>query len=265
MKVVASFIENGWPRHERSVPHSVRDYFRERSSLSISDGLITYKLQIVVPPNMRAYILQRLHETHQGISKCRERAAAYVSWPGIGKEIIALVERCETCQRNRPAQREQPLHPTELPKLPWQKIAMDICQHNRKDYLVIIDYYSRWVEIKQLVDESNIGICHQSCQSCLHYARRSRCRRIGQWPTIRVGRVQTLCRRDVFHSTDNKSVLRTRERHGRTGRGNGETDPRFGRPRNWAVELSSNSSQCNRCATVSGSDGALTGHTIAGR
>ena len=27
---------------------------------------------------------------------------------------------------------------------------MDICQHNRKDYLVIIDYYSRWVEIKQL-------------------------------------------------------------------------------------------------------------------
>ena len=50
MKVIASFIENGWPRHERSVPHSVRDYFRERSSLSISDGLIIYKLQIVVPP-----------------------------------------------------------------------------------------------------------------------------------------------------------------------------------------------------------------------
>ena len=72
MKVIASFIENGWPRHERSVPHSVRDYFRERSSLSISDGLIIYNLQIVVPPNMRADILQHLHETHQGISKCRE-------------------------------------------------------------------------------------------------------------------------------------------------------------------------------------------------
>ena len=78
MKVIASFIEKGWPRHERSVPHSVLDYFRERSSLSISDGLIIYKLQIVVPPNMRADILQRLHETHQGISKCRERAAASV-------------------------------------------------------------------------------------------------------------------------------------------------------------------------------------------
>ena len=50
MKVIASLIENGWPRHERSVPHSAREYFRERSSLSISDGLIIYKLQIVVHP-----------------------------------------------------------------------------------------------------------------------------------------------------------------------------------------------------------------------
>ena len=112
MKVIASFIENGWPRHERPVQHSVREYFRERSSLSISDGLIIYKLQFVVPPNMRVDILQRLHETHQDISKCRERAAASVWWPGIGKAIIALVERCQTCQRNRPAQHEQPLHPT---------------------------------------------------------------------------------------------------------------------------------------------------------
>ena len=118
---------------------------------------------------------------------------------------------------------------SHLSKLPWQKIAMDICQHKRKDYLVIIDYYSRWIENKP-ADESNIGMCHQWCQSCLHYARRAICRRIGQWPTIRVGRVQTLCRRDVFHSTDDKSVLRTRKRHGRTGCANCQTAPRLGGP-----------------------------------
>ena len=71
---------------------------------------------------MRADILQRLHETHQGISKCRERAAASVWWPGIGKAIAALVERCQTCQRNRTAQREQPLHPTELPNYRGRKL-----------------------------------------------------------------------------------------------------------------------------------------------
>ena len=37
-----------------------------------------------------------------------------------------------------------------LPKLPWQKLAVQICQHKRKDHLVVIDYYLRWIEIKQL-------------------------------------------------------------------------------------------------------------------
>ena len=32
----------------------------------------------------------------------------------------------------------------------WEKIAMYIFQYKRKDNLVIINYYSRWIEIKQL-------------------------------------------------------------------------------------------------------------------
>ena len=55
-----------------------------------------------------------------------------------------------TCIRNRPTQREQPLRPVELPGRPWEKIAMDIVQYKRTDYLVIIDYYSRWIQSKQL-------------------------------------------------------------------------------------------------------------------
>ena len=31
-----------------------------------------------------------------------------------------------------------------------RKVAMDIFHYKRNDYLVIIDYYSRWIEIKQL-------------------------------------------------------------------------------------------------------------------
>ena len=40
--------------------------------------------------------------------------------------------------------------PTYFPKLTWQKIATNICQHKRMDYLVIIDYYSQWIEVKEL-------------------------------------------------------------------------------------------------------------------
>ena len=108
------------------------------------------KLQIVMPPKMRDDALRRLHESHQGISKCRERAANAIWWPGISRDIKRFIDRCETCRRNRPTQREQPLRTVELPGRPWEKIAMDIFQYKRHDYLVIIDYYSRWIEIKQL-------------------------------------------------------------------------------------------------------------------
>ena len=33
MKSVTDFIANRWPSHENSVPHSVRDYYRERALL----------------------------------------------------------------------------------------------------------------------------------------------------------------------------------------------------------------------------------------
>ena len=67
-----------------------------------------------------------------------------------GGPITRFIDRCDTCRRNRPTQREQPLRPVELPGRPWGKVAMDIFHYKRNDYLVIIDYYSRWIEIKQL-------------------------------------------------------------------------------------------------------------------
>ena len=81
MKSITYFIANGWPNHESVVPHSVRDYYRETALLSLNDGGVTYKLQIAMPPKMRDDALRRLHESHQGISKCRERDASAIWWP----------------------------------------------------------------------------------------------------------------------------------------------------------------------------------------
>ena len=126
MKSITYFIANGWPSHESAVSHSVRDYYRERALLSLNDDVVTYKLQIVMSPKMRDDALRRLHESHQGISKCRERAASAIWWPGISRDIKRLINRCDSCRRNRPTQSKQPLRPVEIPGRPWGKGAMDI-------------------------------------------------------------------------------------------------------------------------------------------
>ena len=65
MKSFRDFKANGWPSHESVVPHSVRDYYRERVLVSLNDDVVTYKLQIVMPPKMRDDALRRLQESRQ--------------------------------------------------------------------------------------------------------------------------------------------------------------------------------------------------------
>ena len=104
---------------------------------------------------MREKILERIHTGHQGITKCRERANLSVWWPGISKEIKAKVESCQFCQENQPSQRKAPLMTTDLPDRPWQKVSTDLFELASQKYLVVMNYYSRFIEILSLVETTS--------------------------------------------------------------------------------------------------------------
>ena len=46
----------------------------------------------------------------------------------------------------------------KLAKSPWEEIAADLFELNKRHYLVVIDYYSRWIEIKVLPSTSNNAV-----------------------------------------------------------------------------------------------------------
>lgn len=106
--------------------------------------------RIVTPQSMRVEILSKIHEGHQGLSKCRERAQVSVWWPGLLADLKQRLERCEFCCKNKIAQRKEPLNPAPLPDRPWQRVGMDLCVHKGKNYLAVFDYYSRYLEILEL-------------------------------------------------------------------------------------------------------------------
>ncbi|KAK7929206.1 hypothetical protein WMY93_005601 [Mugilogobius chulae] len=146
---VTSLIQNGWPSRQALHP-SLQGYYSARSQLSETDGLVLYQDRLVIPTTLRSDVLKRIHEGHQGLTKCRARAKMSVWWPGISRDITQLVTTCRFCIENKPSQRHEPLLTTPLPQGPWQRIAADLCEFEKQNYLIVTDYYSRDIEIANL-------------------------------------------------------------------------------------------------------------------
>ena len=73
----------------------------------------------MIPPTLCKELLDKIHEGHQGITKCRERARQSLWWPGLSRDLEELVRTCTKCCKAQ-KQRAQPMTPSPLHKLPWQ-------------------------------------------------------------------------------------------------------------------------------------------------
>ena len=152
----------GWP-NKGGVSLVVRPYYAVAAEISISEGLLLRGSRIIIPSSLRKKILQRLHTGHQGISKCRDRAKQSVWWPGLSSQLQDVVSSCEVCRQHY-SQRAEPLIRSELPQLPWQKVGMDLFDFQGSTYLIIIDYYSRYIEIAKL-NRTTAGEVVTHCKS----------------------------------------------------------------------------------------------------
>ena len=150
LQEVINLTRYGWPDREQSIRPEVRDYFASRYNYSACDDLLFYNDRIVMPEVMRAETIQSLHSGHLGLNKCRERAKSTVWWPGISKDLEQAVRSCAFCNKHRSAQRKEPLMATPMPERPWERVGADLCDHDGKQYLVVVDYFSRYLEIVHL-------------------------------------------------------------------------------------------------------------------
>ena len=74
LKAAMEYTIYGWPQYKEDVQLAARDFFIIRGELSLHDGLLVREDRIVVPFSLRKQILERIHEGHMGVAKCRERA-----------------------------------------------------------------------------------------------------------------------------------------------------------------------------------------------
>ena len=145
---VMKFCATTWPKKQDIAPN-ILPYWKVRECLTMHNGLLLYNDRIVVPNVLQEETMSRIHEGHQGIERCRMRAKNSVWWPGISKMLTKLVTECPVCVRDSTV-RKEPLMPTSLPDYPWQVVGSDLFSLKGEQYLVVVDYFSRFPEVFKL-------------------------------------------------------------------------------------------------------------------
>ena len=143
-------VMNGWPDEKEEIPNELTKYWNYRDEISCIDGIMFKNHKLMVPKQMRAEMLEIIHESHLGMVKCKSRARDTLFWPGMGADIDEYVAKCTICAQAQRSNIKEPLKPTEIPERPWYKIAVDLCEIKGHHYLVSVDYYSKWLEMAKL-------------------------------------------------------------------------------------------------------------------
>eukprot|EP00731_Ephydatia_muelleri_P033110 Em0025g66a len=77
-----------------------------------------------------------------------------------GTDVLArhVQSQCDMCQEYRGSNQKEPTIPGPTPKHPWEEIATDLFHWSDHDYLIIVDYFSRYIEVCKLEDTSSTSI-----------------------------------------------------------------------------------------------------------
>ena len=134
------------------LPQELHLYWNFWDELSVKDGLVTKSSRLLIPSTLRQKSLEQIHKGHQGIEKWMLKARELVFWPGISNDIWETVEKCGICQASSRA--AKPIgNVSEVPHA-WHTLGTDLFYWNKMAYLVIGDYFSKFLIVRKIPNTS---------------------------------------------------------------------------------------------------------------
>ena len=147
-------IVNGFPSQKSSLPDHLKPFWSVKDNLSVEDDFVVYGCRLLIPTSLRATMLSRLHDAHQGISRSQARARLTIYWPGIDRDIENFVQGCRHCQDHLPSNAKESLINKPTPDRPFQQIAADFGSHGGRQFLIIVDCRTDWPDIVDMGNDT---------------------------------------------------------------------------------------------------------------
>ena len=125
-KDLTNQIAQGFPFNKKELPDHLKVFWAMREELYSVDGVPVLNGRILIPPSLRAEVLEALHAAHQGVTGMSAHAKQRFFWPGLDAAIRLTRAQCTDCNSNAPSQSQEPFVETRTPEFPFELTATDI-------------------------------------------------------------------------------------------------------------------------------------------
>ena len=109
LQTLRTTILTGWLNSKDLTPLNIRAFWNIQEELTIQNGIIYKGHRVVIPKEMRAEILGRIHSSHVGAESCLRKARDIVYWPHMNTDIKEEVRKCVVCNEFADNQQRDPL------------------------------------------------------------------------------------------------------------------------------------------------------------
>ena len=158
MQTLKSTTLVGWPETREQVPISIREYWNFREDLTLHNGILFKSHRVIIPHALRPEVISRLHSSHLGIEACMRKARDRVYWQAMNSNIKEAITKCQVCAEFQVSNPQQPLQTHQIPDRPWSRLAADLFTLQSKEYIVLVDHYSDYVEVSPLRETTSAAI-----------------------------------------------------------------------------------------------------------
>lgn len=145
---VVEYMKHWWPPNSEK---ELKPFHRRKDELTLQDSCLMWGSRVITSPKHQAQLLGERHE----IAKVKALARSYMWWLGIDKAIEEIAEGCTGCQLTQNNPKTAPLHVSEWPVRPWQRVHVDLTgPFSGVMFLIVADAHFKWPEVIPLTTTS---------------------------------------------------------------------------------------------------------------
>lgn len=145
---VIKLVHDGWPVQDKELK-------------VVENGCLLLGERVVIPPNMRIQALNLLHKNHRVIVKMKQLARYFFYLPGITVDIENYERSCKVCQVTTTPTVAKTYGKWPEASSPFERVHIDFFHKLGRTYLILVDAFSRWTEVKRMTDTTAPKVMHE--------------------------------------------------------------------------------------------------------